>query len=152
MSDWRDERRELNRFGRFGLAWWLVIVLVIVVIGAVLWGVRVATSGVRGQGDAIIQKNSASNWTAAQARFEQNYQEVVTSDQKIQNAYDTLQTDPSDATLRTNYDGLKSYCLSVVADYNADARSYLAEDFRAADLPSEISNIDQNTDCKESTP
>ena len=42
-----------------------------------------------------------------------------------------------------------SYCLSKAAGYNADARSYLSEDFRAADLPAQIDPNLSTTDCKE---
>jgi hypothetical protein len=148
-DSWRDERRELNRVGRWGIGWWIVIVVVGLLISGAVWGLTVALSGPRGQGDAIIEKNSAENWVAAQAGFERDYQEILTTDLKITNAYQAWQADTEDKTLQTNYEGLKSYCLSKVSSYNADARSFLSQDFRSADLPSEIPLTNSTTDCKE---
>ena len=148
-NEWRETRRNANRVGLFGLGWVLTVIIIVAILGAVSWGVSVAISGIKGQGDAVIEKNSADNWVAAQAEFENNYQDILATDLKIDNAYQSLQKDPDDRTLQTTYDGLKSYCLSVVSDYNADARSYLSEDFRAADLPSEIDTNNSTTDCKE---
>lgn len=149
MSGWRDAKRDINRGARFGIGWWLILVAVALAVAAAIWGVTVATSGVRGQGDAIVQKNSAANWVAAQARFEQDYQDILATDQKIVAAHTALQADPTDRTLQTNYSGLTSYCLSKAAGYNADARSYLSQDFRAADLPAQIDPNLSATDCKE---
>lgn len=131
------------------IRWWLLIVVIVAVVSAGAWGITVAASGPKGQGDAIIQKNSAQNWVAAQARFEQDYQDIIATDQKIVAAHTALQGAPADRTLQTNYSGLTSYCLSKVAGYNADARSYLSEDFRAADLPAQIDPNLSTTDCKE---
>ena len=148
-NEWRDARRDANRVGKFSLGWVLLIILVVVAVSAAIWGITVAVSGVKGQGDAVIEKNSADNWIAAQAEFERGYQDILSTDQKIMLAYNNLQTAPDDNTLRTNYTGLQSYCLSAVAEYNANARSYLSEDFRAADLPDIISTTNPATDCKE---
>lgn len=153
-QDWRDARRDLNRGGRFGLAWFFVFLGVVALVGVGIWGFSVVTSGPKGQGDAVIEKNSAENWLEAQARFEQNYAEIKAADVKIDNAYKIWQANPSDKTLQQTYTGLTSYCLGVVADYNADARSYLSEDFRAVDLPDQIDTegnlANPATDCKES--
>lgn len=149
----REERREANRWFGLTVGWWIIIIAVVLAVTAGIWGLQVATSGMKGQGDAQIQKNSSENWTKAQARFEQNYAEIKATDVKITNAYQLWKADPKDRTLQQTYAGLKSYCLSVVADYNADARSYLSEDFRAADLPKQIETegqfADPATDCKE---
>jgi hypothetical protein len=127
----------------------ILAVVLIIAIPIGFWAFNVATSEIKGQGDAVIEKNSAENWTAAQAGFEQDYQDILSSDLKIMNAFEALQATPDDKTAQTNYTGLKSYCLSAVAKYNADARSYLSEDFRAADLPAEIDTRNSTTDCKE---
>jgi hypothetical protein len=148
-DNWRDERRELNRFGRLGLGWWLIIVLVGVLVSGALWGLGVLLSGPRGVGDAIVEKNSAENWTAAQARFEDLYQEILASDRRIDIAYDAKTASPDDRTAEQTYTGTLSYCTSVVAQYNAEARKFLSEEFRAANLPAEISNTNPATDCKE---
>ena len=75
------------------------------------------------------------------------------TDVKINNAYKMWKDDPTDKTAKQTYNGLQSYCLSVVSEYNADARSFLSEDFRSADLPSKIETegptANPATDCKE---
>ena len=152
MSDWRDTKRELNRGMRWGIGWYILIVIIILALAAGIWGLTVALSGPKGQGDAIIEKNSAENWTAAQAKFEEMYAEIVASDKRVQIAYDALQADTADKTLQTNYTGAQQYCIDVVADYNAEARKFLSEDFRSADLPPQISDFDLTTDCKAVIP
>jgi len=146
---WREDRKALNRGMRWGLLWTIIIIVVVAIIGAIIWGINVAASGPKGVGDGIIQKNSAENWIAAQAKFEAQYADIVATDTKIELAKANLDTDPSDKTLQTQYTGLVSYCLSVAAEYNADARSYLSEEFRAADLPSQIDSTNPSTNCKE---
>lgn len=149
-DSWRDERRELNRVGRWGIGWWIVIVVVGLLISGAVWGLTVALSGPRGQGDAIIEKNSAENWVAAQKEFEDRYQEILASDRRIDTAFAAKTASPDDRTVEQNFYGTVSYCQTIVGEYNALARSFLSEDFRAADLPSEISNTNPSTDCKES--
>lgn len=127
----------------------ILIIVAILGIAAGIWGLTVAISGPKGVGDAIIEKNSAENWTAAQARFEDMYADIQASDRKISVARDALAVTPDDKTLQTNYNGTVNYCISVVGEYNAEARKFLAKDFRSADLPSEIGDNDSaSTDCK----
>lgn len=147
---WKDERREANRGIRWGLLWALIIIVIFAVAGIAVWGVRVATAPIKGQGDAAITKYSAENWVRAQAKFEERYQDIQATDQKIQVATDAAKANPNDKTAGQTAAGLKSYCISAVADYNAEARKYLSADFRAADLPSRIDTTDPAFDCKES--
>jgi hypothetical protein len=147
-DDWREAKRDANRVGRFGIGWLVIVVLVIAALSAAGWGLSVALSAPKGQGEAYAQKNSAANWTAAQARFEDLYQEVLATDRKITVAADALALDPTDKTAQANHSGTVNYCIGVVGDYNAEARKYLAGDFKAADLPTEISNTNTETDCK----
>lgn len=150
MNDyWKEERRELNRAGRFGLGWMIVIVLVVCVIGIAAWGFRVLTSETKGRGDAVIEKNSAKNWVEAQKEFNVRYQDILATDLKIDIAKKAWNADKNDMVLRTNYNGLVNHCLSAVGEYNSLARSYLAKDFRDADLPAEIDPTNSTTDCKE---
>src|SRR6478735_2178626 len=133
---------------KYALAW-IGGILAVAVLGFGIWGVSVLVSGPVGVGNAIKEKNSSQNWTAAQAEFEDNYAEIIAADQKVTLAYTELQADPDDKALQTNYAGTANYCLVVVADYNADARKFLKEEFRSADLPDQISPLDPQTDCKE---
>lgn len=149
-DDWREIRRDANRGIRFTLTWVGIVVLFIVLAGAAWWGIGVATSGAKGQGDAIREKNSAENWVAAQARFEDMYADIEATDRKITVAFAALQSDPENKTYQQTYLGTVNYCLEVVGDYNAEARKYLAADFRAADLPQEIDGwAGSDLDCKE---
>lgn len=125
----------------------IIVGSIALILGLTLgvWALTVAFSPAQGAGDAYRQKNSAANWTAAQARFEDEYADIVATDRKI-----TLSVpdEDSDRTAKDTYKGLQSYCISVVADYNADARKYLASDFRSADLPAQIDNSNPETDCE----
>ena len=141
-NEYRNERRDIDKATAWGASrifLWVVIAIVVSAgIGAAIWGITVATSGIKGEGDGVIQKNSAENWLDAQARFEENYAEYESTIFKIKQAQKALQDDPDNAILQTNYQGTVNYCASLVADYNADARNYLREDFKAADLPDQI--------------
>lgn len=135
------------------VVWAIIIVALIIVLSGVVWVIYVVTSPIKGEGDAYIDKNSANNWVKAQAQFEQDYADIKATDTKIGNAYRLWQQNQADKTAQQTYTGLQSYCLSLVADYNSAARSYLSEDFRSSDLPAEIktdgTNANPSTDCKE---
>lgn len=123
----------------------------IAAVALLVWGgfaLKVALSGPKGVGDAIIQKNSAPNWTNAQAGFEDKYQAIRSADQKIAVHKAALAADPKNPTLQTNLTGVTSACISAVAEYNADSRKYLLEEFKSVDLPYQISTTDPATDCK----
>jgi hypothetical protein len=145
-----DNPSTVVRGGTWRVGIWLAIVIgVIAIVGIGVWGFRVITSDVAGQGNATIQKNSANNRIAAQERFEQMYQDIKASDRKIAVAAAALAVNKDDKTLQTNYTGTVNYCIQAVGDYNAEARKFTAEDFRSPDLPYQISTVDPDTDCKE---
>lgn len=75
-----------------------VLVTALVAVGIFVG--RVLLSDPVGEGNAIIQKNSANNRIAAQERFESLYQEVIASDQKIDAAQQALSLSPDDKTLQ----------------------------------------------------
>lgn len=147
-QEWREIRRDVNRGGRLTLLWVGCVIVFALIVSGGLWFLNVITSAPKGQGDAYATKNSAANWTAAQARFEDEYADIVATDRKITIAAAALKADPDDATAKDTYAGTVNYCLSIVGDYNADARKYLARDFRAADLPEQIDDSNPATDCK----
>lgn len=129
---------------------WLSILAVVALI-AISWGgyaLSVAMSGPKGVGDAIKTKNSAKNWTNAQAGFEDSYQAIVSADRKIAVHKEALKSDPKSQVLQTNLTGTTTMCISEVSQYNADSRKYLKEDFKSADLPYQIDSTDPATDCK----
>lgn len=129
------------------VVWVLAIMLVVGLVGVAVWGFRVATSDVKGQGDATITKNSSTNRIAAQERFEDLYADIKATDAKIAPAKQVFKANPTTVN-QTNYTGLVNYCLDVVGDYNAEARKFTSADFRAIDLPAQISDMDESTDCK----
>lgn len=139
------DRAERRRF----ILWTVIAVVVAITVGWGIWAFTVATSQVRGQGNAIIQKNSAQNWTKAQAEFEDMYAHIEASDRKIVIAKERMDANPGDRIAEDNYYGSMTVCQSQVADYNALARSYTAQDFRSADLPDQIDSRNPTTDCKE---
>ncbi len=144
-NDWKNFKRDANRVGFWTLGKVLLIILIALVVGALIWGANVLLSGPRGQGDAIVQKNSSENFIAAQARFEDLYQEIEASQGNIDIAKNALANDPDDRTLQTNLNGVLAHCNNTVGDYNAEARKFLSEEFRAVDLPP---SIDADTTCK----
>lgn len=140
--------------GWFGLRWGTIFVVAFLilssVIGAAIWAIGVGSSDIKGRGDAVKTRNSGINRIAAQERFEERYQDILAADRKISVAKQALDVDPKNPTLQTNYTGTVQYCISAVAEYNADARKYTSEAFRAEDLPAVIDDQETTTDCKES--
>jgi len=128
----------------------VLIVLLILggIIGGVVWAIGVATSDVAGRGEAIVQKNSANNRIAAQQTFEDLIADIKQSDAKLDQALVDKKANPGDSTYAVNYAGLVNHCLDSVGLYNADARKYTAQQFRASDLPAQIDQADPATDCK----
>ena len=121
----------------FGGLWAIALVLLIALGGVGAWAFRVATSDIKGQGDAVVTKNSGTNRIAAQERFEDMYQDILAADRRIAVAAATAKRNPSQVNT-TNLAGAVSYCIEVVADYNAEARKYTAQEFRSLDLPAQI--------------
>ena len=143
--------RVARNIGGRAAIWTVAALLFFGLLGVGVWGFQVVTSDPKGRGDATITKNEAGNRIRAQEGFEKVYADIVASDRKIDVADAAVKADPGDRTLRQNATGIRSYCLSVVADYNARARSFTSADFRDADLPYQIDNSDPATDCKGST-
>lgn len=160
MSDrWEDCERKFTerpvRTGIIGSALvWVWVATLIVLVGLIsigLWAFGVFTSDVKGQGDALKIRNEAANRIRAQEGFETLYHDIQASDRIIVISSETLKTaNGADASrVRTELTGQKQYCTQLVGQYNAKARQFRSEDFRAADLPSEINQLDTRTDCKE---
>jgi hypothetical protein len=126
----------------------IAVVVGLILVGWAGFAISVALSGPKGVGEAIKTKNSASNWTSAQKEFEQRYEEVKTLDRQIAVHTKALESDSTNPILRANVTGVISGCMSAVADYNADSRSYLMEEFKSVDLPYQINDSLPATDCK----
>jgi len=140
MSDqeWRDIKKDVNRGGLFGLGWVATIIVITMLIGMLGWGFTVLTSGIKGQGDATIQKNSGTNRIVQDARFQQLNESYKGSLAKIKIAQAAAKASPKDKTAQTNLVGTQQYCVDLVNQYNALAQSFIAEDFRGTNLPSTL--------------
>jgi hypothetical protein len=124
---------------------------VVALIAGIWWvsfGAKIVSSEPIGQGEAIIQKNSAENWVKAQAKFEDLYAGIEAQDQMIEVLAESAERDSSIYNLR-NLDGARLTCLDMVGQYNADARKFLSSDFKSIDLPDQIDESQSSTDCKE---
>lgn len=129
-----------------------VVVAVVLAIGAGMWALTVATSGVKGRGDAEVIKNEARNRIRAQEGFEKRYAAIKAADANIGITAAALKSDPDSVKLQTELRGQQMTCNSLVGEYNAASRSFTSEEFRAADLPYQIEGdeVTPETDCKES--
>lgn len=114
---------------------WIGVFVAIVVLSLGVWAFRVASSDLKGQGDAIINKNDEVNRVAAQERFEELYAEADKASDNIETMRAAAESNPKSNVAQTNLTGAITYCRGVVADYNAEARKYSSADFRAIDLP-----------------
>lgn len=132
-----------------------VVIAVVVALSALVWGFRVSTSDIKGQGDAEIVKNEVGNRIRAQEGFEQKYASIKSADQNINVTAEALKADPDSAKLKVELLGQKQACNQQVGAYNAASRKFTQAEFRAADLPFEL-NVDAattfpETDCKENS-
>ena len=132
---------------------WLIALLVILLGGvtaAAIWFFQVQASDVKGRGDAEIIKNEARNRIRAQEGFEKLFADVQAADRNLTATAAALKLKTNgDTRLETELLGQKHYCAGLVAEYDAKARSFTQEEFRAADLPLKIDANDALTDCKE---
>lgn len=132
---------------------WVIVALVLALgltTSAVIWGLRVGTSDVKGRGDAEIAKNDVRNRIRAQEGFEKLFADIQAADRNLTTTAAALRAKPNgDVKLETELLGQKHYCAGLVADYDAKARSFTQQDFRAADLPAKIDTSDGTTDCEE---
>lgn len=138
-NDYRDDRRDFDRAARWTLGRiilvWVIVIAVALGIGAAIWGITVATSGVRGQGDGVIKNNSAENWIKQQAKFEDLHAEYESTLVRIDQFQKIALENPNDAIAQTNFNGQVSHCTDVVAEYNAATRSFLSQDWKSIGLP-----------------
>lgn len=127
----------------------VVAVLVFGAIGVSLWAFGVFTSDVKGRGDAEVMKNDARNRIRAQEGFEKLHQDILAADRNLNVTAESLKLEPTNVRWKTELSGQKQYCIGLVGQYNAKARSFTQEQFRDAELPREITESDPLTDCKE---
>jgi hypothetical protein len=122
----------------------------VALISGGIWAFKVATSEVRGAGDATIEINSGKNQIQSQELFEAMYAKVLEYDRNLDVAAATLARTPSSFN-QTNYDGLVMTCNAAVEQYNAETRKVGSAKWRAPDLPYEIDTTSPESDCQETT-
>lgn len=152
-NDWYDSPNptKVVRGASWRIGVWVIaFLLFMALISISWWAFTVAASDTKGRGDAVKQKNTATNRIAKQERFEDMYADILASDQRIDVMAAALKRNPASQVNQTNLTGATTYCLQVVNQYNAEARKYTAQAFRAADLPAQIDQQDPTFDCKES--
>lgn len=149
----RDFDRKPVRQTAKGIGWagalTVAAILVFGGIGVIVWAFKVGTSDLKGRGDAEVVKNDARNRIRAQEGFEKLFADVQAADRNLTVTAEALARKPGDLKLETELLGQRHYCAGLVADYDAKARSFSQQDFRAADLPAKIDSTDGTTDCKE---
>lgn len=123
----------------------LIGVLALVAVGAILvTAFGTGTAEVKGRSDAYREKVSGTNRIQSQARFEDLYSAWQTYPARLAVARRALDRaeqsrDIFDDQIKgTDLDGLTQQCIQTATDYNADARKYTAQAFRAADLPESL--------------
>lgn len=149
--------------------WAWVLIIAVILLPAAAWGISVATSGPRGAGDVVRQRNDADNRISAQAFFEDTYATIKAQDLKLTEAQATLDDflattpQPSSSDMvqvqlytqqlkakQTTVTGLQQICQDAVASYNAEARKTIRAEWRAEDLPYQIdaTSTTSETDCQ----
>jgi hypothetical protein len=154
-GQFRQDVKDVNYAGRKAglsvLAWVAIAILVIAVIGGVIWGVKVATSDVKGAGDATRITNDGRNRINAQEWFAGQYGQIKSTDRRIGEAATALAKTPAGEFEKTNYAGLVNRCMEMVGNYNAEANKVSRGKWLDTNvLPFQIDNSDPTTDCKES--
>lgn len=160
-----DKRFEDNP-GRTSLQVYVVILIVLLIsvwaISAATFGMRVATAGLVGRGEAHIQKESANNRIAQNSAFYAQYESIQKYDKQIKDAQkdlddwvrengNKLETSPLNtlsqrrAFLEETVKAFRNSCQTTATNYNTDAQAYISKDFRDANLPE---RIDLEVHCK----
>jgi hypothetical protein len=128
----------------------LAIFGVLAVLGIAVWGFKVATSDIKGSGDATRQINSADNRIGSQEHFHTLMADILKSDRALDIAAADKAAHPGDDFYATNYSGMVKHCIDVVEQYNADAQKVSKSKWLDPNLPQIINPNDPTTDCKES--
>lgn len=149
MSYGDEDRREGSRWLGWSAGWVVAAVVLVLLLTAGIWAVRVATSEQVGQGNAVRKKNSSDNWVKQQEDFQRRYNSILSQDKNITIAYKRMIADPTDQVKEINYSGAVSLCNDAVGQYNSKANEYNSEDFRDASLPAQIDQTNPQTDCQE---
>ena len=144
MSIWNKEEDRLN--GKtatiYGVLAIFAVIAFVFVIALFTLGIRVATAGLFGAGEARIQIQSAEFRRAAQASFFDQCAGIQGNEVQIDTLLITLDSDIDQRTRNftiTQLGGVTASRGAAIAKYNADAsNTYQEGQFRDADLPFQI--------------
>jgi hypothetical protein len=139
-----------------GATWrgWVWVITAVVMIGLIvggIWAVGVATSDVRGAGDAEAEINSAGNRIAAQQWFPAQLGSIKATDAKLDGLYAIWQANVGKADEswhQGNYVGTQNLCLQFIENYDAEARKVTRERWIDQNMPLTIDKSDPATDCR----
>lgn len=138
---------------RNGCSWLgllIVAIIVLVIVGAAIWGFGVLTSGVVGQGEQIKQINSASNRTFQYQHFFDLDATIRAQSVNVQSAKKDLadfdaQYPPSAnesysitqlrGQKQGSLTGLEQLCAANIQSYNNDAQEFTRDQFLSNKLP-----------------
>lgn len=108
-----------------------------------VFGLRVATAGIVGAGEARIQIQSAPFRIGAYQSFFNKCASIQALEYRLDDAFDQLNTAGTQedrSRIRTNIAGLQGLHAEAVTRYNTDARkNYTEGQFRDSDLPFQLS-------------
>lgn len=147
----REDIRLASKVGR-SAGWRLGVVFLVILgisaaIGVGAWVFKVATSDVKGKGDAQVQVNSAANRLQAQTRYTELYEGIQAADKKING----MQANARSEFDRTNVQGAINVCLESVAEYNRMATDVTTSKWRPELYPERVGS-DPATDCQPTMP
>lgn len=118
-----------------------IAVAIILLIAGAVWGGSVLLSDVLGSGNAIKQKNSATNRIEQQAHFEDlaaEYDGYLVKIKLSKAALAGASTTLDKQIARTNLQGISQACVDDAQEFNAASRKYLARDWKSAGLPATL--------------
>lgn len=144
MSNW--ERRFEERPGTTSALWIVGAVVFVVLlcwsIVAISFGIRVATAGLVGRGQAHIAIQSGSNRIAQYNKFFNICASVQSLEDRIDQQTEALKqtSNPTDQQrIRDNLAGIRGLRSEAINQYNADAsKDYTDGQFRSSKLPYQL--------------
>lgn len=151
-AEWREFDAESRRAGVRVVLWVLVAVLVVGAISAGVWGFRVATANVRGQGNVALKtKGNADYRMAAYDHFYRLCGQIQATEDRIGLAQQQVKLAPNvgrKRQLQANVLALQNVRVELIRQYNADAsEGHTRGQFRASDLPYSINVNQEHTTC-----
>lgn len=113
-------------------------VLFVCALAALLWGLGVFTSGIKGAGDVTRDQNDAKNREHWSQTFNSEFQQIQADQDNLTVLKKTATATGASVQDRANYTGAQLNCRQDVAQYNADTASTLGARWLPQGLPTQI--------------